>query len=73
MYIGLCVRYLLFMSDFNETLIFLAYLKKNTHISIFMKICPVGAKFFRVNRERDMTKLTVAFCNFANAPRKDMT
>jgi hypothetical protein len=37
-----------------------------------MKIHPVGAELFHVDRRtderRDMTKLTVAFRNFANAP-----
>jgi len=35
-----------------------------------MSICPVGAKSFHVDRQTDMTKLTVAFCNFANVPKK---
>ena len=35
-----------------------------------MKIRPVGAKLFRADRRRDMTKLLVAFCNFANAHKK---
>ena len=35
----------------------------------FMNICPVGAKLFRVNGQTDMTKLTAAFRNFANAPK----
>jgi len=37
-----------------------------------MTICPVGAELFHANgrdRRTDMTKLTVAFRNFANAPR----
>ena len=33
-----------------------------------MKIYLVGAELFDVNRQEDMTKLTVAFCNFANMP-----
>jgi hypothetical protein len=33
-----------------------------------MKIRPVGAKLSRKDRRTDMTKLTVAFRNFANAP-----
>jgi len=37
-----------------------------------MKILPVGATLFpadgRTNRRRDMTKVTIAFQNFANAP-----
>jgi hypothetical protein len=34
-----------------------------------MKIRPVGAELFRADRRTDMTKLTVAFRNFANAPQ----
>jgi len=34
-----------------------------------MKICPVGAELFRADRVADMTELTVAFRNFANAPK----
>ena len=32
-----------------------------------MKIRPVGAELFRADRRTDMTKLIVAFRNFANA------
>jgi Fe-S-cluster formation regulator IscX/YfhJ len=39
-----------------------------------MKIRPVGAELFhadgRTDRQTDMTKLIVAFSNFANAPKK---
>jgi hypothetical protein len=33
-----------------------------------MKIPPVGAQLFHADRQTDMTKLTVAFRNFANTP-----
>jgi len=39
-------------------------------MSDFMIICPVGAELFRVDRRTDMTELMVAFCNFANVPKK---
>ena len=51
-------------------------------MSSLIKICPVGAESFhadgqmdgrtdgRTNGQADMTKLTVAFRNFANAPKK---
>jgi hypothetical protein len=42
---------------------------KNTQISNFMKIRPVGAELFHANGRTDMTKLTVASRNFANAPK----
>jgi hypothetical protein len=35
-----------------------------------MKILPVGAELFHVDRQTDTTKLTVAFHNFAKAPTK---
>jgi len=35
-----------------------------------MKIRLVGAEMFHVDRQADMTKLTVAFRRFANAPIK---
>jgi hypothetical protein len=34
-----------------------------------MKIRPVGAELFHADGQTDMTKLTVAFRNFAKAPR----
>jgi hypothetical protein len=37
-----------------------------------MKIPLVGAEFsVRIGRQTDMTKLTVAFRNFANAPKNE--
>ena len=35
-----------------------------------MKIRLVGAELFHADGRTDMTKLTVAFRNFANAPNK---
>jgi 23S rRNA A2030 N6-methylase RlmJ len=40
-------------------------------ISNFIKICPVGAELFHADRQTDMTKLVVAFHNFANAAKKE--
>jgi len=34
-----------------------------------MKISPVGAELFHVDRQTDMTKLIVTFCDFAEAPK----
>jgi hypothetical protein len=34
-----------------------------------MKIRPVGAELFHADSRTDMTKLIVAFRNFANAPK----
>jgi len=33
-----------------------------------MKIRPVGSELFHAGGWMDMTKVTVAFCNFTNAP-----
>ena len=35
-----------------------------------MKIRPVGAEFFQADGQTNVTKLVVAFRNFANAPKK---
>jgi len=53
MYTDFHVKYLLFLSDFNETWIFLGDLQKNTHISNFMKIHLVGAKLLHADRWMD--------------------
>ena len=37
-----------------------------------MKIRPVGAELFHVDGRTDMTKLVLAFRNFANAPRNQI-
>jgi hypothetical protein len=48
--------------------------EKKTQISIFIKIRPVGAELLHTDGltdgRTDMTKLRVAFRNFANAPKK---
>jgi hypothetical protein len=36
-----------------------------------MKIRPVEAELFHADRRTDMTKLIVAFRNFANAPKNE--
>ena len=43
---------------------------KNTQIQNFMKLRRMGAEFFHADGQTDMTKLTVAFRNFTNAPKK---
>jgi hypothetical protein len=49
-------------------------ISKNPQISNLMKILPVEAELFhadgRTDTQADMTKLIVAFRNFANAPKK---
>jgi hypothetical protein len=44
---------------------------KNTQISNFMKIRPVGAELFHADRRTGMTKLIVAFRNFAKVPKNN--
>ena len=49
---------------------------KNTRISHLIKISSVGAELFHADgntdRQTDIRKLTVAFRNFANAPKKNV-
>jgi len=70
MYIGRYVNYPLFLSDFNETWIFSMDLRKTYQIS--WKSVKWLAEFFhadgRTARQTDMTKVIVAFHNYANAP-----
>jgi len=70
MYIGPQVKYPLFLSDFTETY-FLDRFSKNTQIPNFMKIRPLGAELYHVERQTDMTKLMAVFRNFANAHKND--
>jgi len=65
------VQYRLFLPDFNKT--FHDSLSKNTQIPNFMKIHPVGTELLhadgRTDGQASVTRLTVAFRNFANAPK----
>jgi hypothetical protein len=65
MYIGLHIKYRLFLSNFNVTWILLTDFSKILKESNFIKICPAGAKLFHVDRQT-MTQLIVTFRNFAN-------
>jgi len=47
-------------------------ISKNSQISHSMNIHPVGAELFHEDRRTDMTKLTDAFHNFANAPKSPL-
>jgi hypothetical protein len=43
---------------------------KNTQVSNFIKILPMGAELFHADGRIDMTRLLVAFRNFANASKR---
>jgi hypothetical protein len=58
MYVRLSVKNPLFYFDCNET-----------WLSNFMKIRRVGVELFEADVQTDMTRLIVASCNFANAPK----
>jgi hypothetical protein len=58
MYTGLHVKYPLFLSDFNESKMLSKKFSKNTEISNYMKICPVGGELFRADGRTDMTKIS---------------
>jgi len=68
MLIGLHVKYSLFLSNFNE-LAFPDIFSKHTQISNFVKIRPLGVELFHADGRTDITRLIVAFRNFANAPK----
>jgi hypothetical protein len=74
MYIGLHVKYYLFYSDFNETWIFWADFRKILKYQISWKSvqwkqsCSMMING-RTDGRTDMTKLIVAFRNFANASK----
>ena len=38
-------------------------------MSVFMKMILVGAELFHVDRQTDVKKLIVTFCDFANAAK----
>jgi hypothetical protein len=65
MYTGLQLS----LSGFNQTWIFSTDFPKILKISNFMKIRRVGDELFHADGRTDMTKLTVAFRNFSNAPK----
>jgi len=43
---------------------------KNSQIPNFIKVHPVGSELFNADGRADMTKLIVAFRDFASAPNK---
>ena len=70
---SLHVRHLLFLSDFSDTRSFSTdFLRKRSDIK-FHRNPSSGSRFVPCGRtlgQTDMTKLILAFRNFANAPKK---
>jgi hypothetical protein len=70
------VKYPLFLPDFNETSTFLRYFRKvlkyqnSWKHSQWEPSCSMRTEG-RMDKWTDMTKLIVAFCDFANAPKND--
>jgi len=63
MYVRIHVKYPLFLSDFNETLIFSTDFSKNTQISDFMIIRPLGPELFHADRQTRRTNSPLSqFC-----------
>jgi hypothetical protein len=75
MYIGLRVKYPIFLSSCNDGLIFSKRFAQRIQIQNLIKIRPVEAALFYADRRTDgetgMTKLIAHFRNFANAPKID--
>jgi len=76
MHIGLYVKYPLFVSDFNETWIFFRQIyekypniKFHENPSSWSRVVPCR----RADWQMDMTKLIVAFRNFSNMPKTEVT
>ena len=59
----------LFLSDFDETIFSTDFRKKKVQISTFVKIRAGGVQSFHADGETNVTKLTVAFRDSANATK----
>ena len=71
LHIGLYVQYRLFLGDFKVTWIFTTYvrnIKFHEKPSNGSRVVPCG----QMDGQTDMTKLTITFRNFANAPKHTM-
>jgi len=69
MYLDLPVKYQFFISDFNETWIFLSQFLRHTQIPDFMKICPVGAKLFHADERTDRRDDALQFCKWKHSSK----
>jgi len=68
-YIGPHVKHPLFFSNFSELWTFCPDIRKILSYQNAQKIRLVGAEVFHAEGQRDMTKLIVAVCSFANASK----
>jgi hypothetical protein len=64
MYIGLHIKYPLFLSDSNETLIFLTHTEQASNIQLHENLSS-GNQIVACG-QTDMTNLIAAFCNVMN-------
>jgi hypothetical protein len=71
MYLGIHLKYSLFLLHFNETWTFLKDFRQNTQISGLIKIRTVGDELSHVDRQTDMMKTKRAFSNFVKAPKNE--
>ena len=60
------VKYLSFLLDFNQTWTFWTDFRKSLKYQISSKTVQLESSFSMLNRRTDMTKLIIAFRNFAN-------
>jgi hypothetical protein len=65
MYIGLHVKYPLFLSHFDETWIFLYGFSKNTQISNLMKTRQVGAELLHADVHNEANSRFSQICEHA--------
>jgi hypothetical protein len=68
MYIGIHIKYRLFLSDFSETLIVSTDFRKILKYQISWKSVQWEPSFMRTDVQTDVTKLLVGIRNFANVP-----
>ena len=62
--------YPLLLLDFKDMLIFWTDFRKINEVSNFINIRSLGAELLPTDGQTDVTKLIVAYRNFANAPKK---
>ena len=66
MYFGLHVKYLLFLSDLNDTWVFSTYFQISWKSVQWEPSC-----FMRTDGRTDMTKITISFRNFGKASKNN--